>query len=350
MSLSWKQKFMLLIVTTLIGLTIATMVSLSGLAKVSDAYDARGQARTYESASLALLNDWLAIERTSESLEPEQVDSYQKQLQSLAAQSLALEESAGVLSDDAIDAAAQEIRTQVEQYVRLRSDWLALNQQLGLTPADGLRATMSNVIDNELRKISISIFNDDISVISSAYRDYLSTYDTAYAQKTREALKRMLTTVREMDWQEIDIGQAIQGFDDAFSEAEQLVVSVSVTESKLSDAGTRIRNLVTEQNNVLRRELIVATSRQAEEARTSSTWLIIATAAAVLAILVITLTAASRTLVKRLNETVDLLTHVAGGGISVNGLNREITRTMNSTGWAWQPTRCWTMCLASLVK
>ena len=316
MSLSWKQKFMLLIVATLIGLAIATMVSLSGLAKVSDAYDARGQALTYESASLALLNDWLAIERMSESLEPAQVDRYQEQLQSLAAQSLALEESAGALSDEAIDATAQEIRTQVERYVQLRSDWLALNQQLGLTPADGLRATMSNVIDNELRKISISIFNDDISIIASAYRDYLSTFDPAYAQTTREALERMLTTVREMDWQDIDIGQAIQGFDDAFSEAEQLVVSVSGTQSNLSDTGTRIRNLVTEQNGVLRRDVIVVTSRQAEEARTSSTWLIIATAAAVLAILVITLTAASRTLVRRLNEAVGLLTQVAGGDLS----------------------------------
>lgn len=315
MSLSWKQKFMLLIVATLIGLAIATMVSLGGLAKVSDAYDARGQARAYESASLALLNNWLAIERVSESLEPAQVDRYQEQLQSLAAQSLALKESAGALSDEAIDATAQEIRTQVEQYVQLRRDWLALSQQLGLTPADGLRAAMSNNI-NELRKISISMFDDDISIIASAYRDYLSTFDPAYAQTTREALERMLTIVRKMDWQDIDIGQAIQGVDDVFSEAEQLVASVSGAQSKVSDTGTRIRNLVTEQNDVLRRDVIVATSRQAEEARTSSTWLIIATAAAVLAILVITLTAASRTLVKRLNEAVGLLTQVAGGDLS----------------------------------
>ncbi|PHQ26992.1 chemotaxis protein [Marinobacter guineae] len=316
MALSWKQKFMMLIVATLIGLAIATMASLSGLDKVSDAYEARGQARAYESASLTLLNDWLALERLSESLAPEQVESYQQQLESLSGQALALSESATTLPGDTINAIAQQIREQVAKYTRLRTEWLALNRQLGLTPDTGLRATMSSAIDDNLRKISISIFNDDINIISSTYRDYLSTFEASYAQTTREALDRMQTTVRDMEWQEIDIGKAVQAFDDAFAKAEQLITSLSTIENQLADAGASIRSQITEQNNLLRTELIVATSQRAEEARTSSTWLIIATAAAVLVILVITLTAASRTLVKRLNDAVRLLTQVAGGDLS----------------------------------
>lgn len=316
MALSWKQKFMMLIVATLIGLAIATMASLSGLDKVSDAYEARGQARAYESASLTLLNDWLALERLSESLAPEQVESYQQQLESLSGQALALSESATTLPGDTINAIAQQIREQVAEYTRLRTEWLALNRQLGLTTDTGLRATMSSAIDDNLRKISISIFNDDINIISSTYRDYLSTFEASYAQTTREALDRMQTTVRDMEWQEIDIGKAVQAFDDAFAKAEQLITSLSTIENQLADAGASIRSQITEQNNLLRTELIVATSQRAEEARTSSTWLIIATAAAVLVILVITLTAASRTLVKRLNDAVRLLTQVAGGDLS----------------------------------
>ena len=75
MALSWKQKFLLLIVATLIGLAIATLASLSGLGRVSDAYEAQSEARAYESASLTLLNDWLGLERMSESLEPNQVET-----------------------------------------------------------------------------------------------------------------------------------------------------------------------------------------------------------------------------------------------------------------------------------
>jgi len=316
MALSWNQKFMLLIVATLIGLAIATLASLSGLGRVSDAYEARGQARAYESASLSLLNDWLALERLSESLAPDQAGSYQQQLESLSPQALALSESATTLPDQAIATIAQQMRGQVTEYTRLRSEWLALNQQLGLNPDTGLRATMSSAIDDGLRKISLSIFNDDINIISSNYRDFLSTFEPSYAQATREALKRIQATVREMEWQEIDIGKSVQAFADAFARAEQLIASLSGIESQLADTGASIRSLITEQNHLLRTELIVATSLRAEEARTSSTWLIVATAAAVLAILIITLTTASRTLVKRLNDAVNLLTQVAGGDLS----------------------------------
>ncbi|MBC7184905.1 MAG: methyl-accepting chemotaxis protein, partial [Marinobacter sp.] len=316
MALSWNQKFMLLIVATLIGLSIATLASLSGLGRVSDAYEARGQARAYESASLSMLNDWLALERLSESLAPDQVASYQQQLESLTAQAVALSESANTLPDEAIATSAQQIRAQVTKYTRLRSEWLALSQQLGLSPDTGLRATMSSAIEDGLRKISISIFNDDINIISSNYRDYLSTFEPSYAQVTREALERMQATVRDMDWQEIDIGKSVQAFADAFARAEQLIASLSGIESQLADIGASIRSLIAEQNHLLRTDLIVSTSERAEEARASSTRLIIATAAAVLAILIITLTTASRTLVKRLNDAVNLLTQVAGGDLS----------------------------------
>ncbi|SFR43459.1 methyl-accepting chemotaxis protein [Marinobacter gudaonensis] len=316
MALSWNQKFMLLIVATLIGLGLATTASLSGLGRVSDAYEARGQARAYESASLTLLNDWLALERLSGSLKPEQVEEYQQQLASLAEQATSLSESAVPLPDDDIASMAKQIQAQVTEYTRLRTEWLALKQQMGLTASDGLRATMATAIDENLRKISISIFNNDINTIASTYRDYLDTFDPAYAQATREALERMKATVVEMDWQDIDIGQAVKAFDEAFTQAETLASELAGIESQLENLGDSIRNLVTRQNNLLRKELIVATSQQAEDTRTFSTWLIIITALAVVVILVITLTTASRTLVRRLNATVDLLTRVAGGDLS----------------------------------
>ena len=84
MSLSWKQKFSLLIAATFVGLAIATLTSLSGLAKVSEAYEAQGQARAYEAAVLNLLSDWLTVERLSEDLEPGKVETYQARLASLS--------------------------------------------------------------------------------------------------------------------------------------------------------------------------------------------------------------------------------------------------------------------------
>ncbi|MBW0147057.1 methyl-accepting chemotaxis protein [Marinobacter arenosus] len=317
MSLSWKQKFSLLIAATFVGLAIAMLASLSGLSKVSEAYEARGEARAYGASSLGLLNDWLALERLSEDLTPDRVAAFQDELEALTGQADQLTEFAQHLPDGAgMEKTAARVRDKVQEYTELRHEWLAASQTLGLTSDEGLKATLSGYVDNDLRQISISIFNDDINVIASNYRDYLDTFDAAYAERTREAVVRMQSVVREMDWQDIDIGQAVQGLADAFAEAENVIGGLAQLETRLAASGTALRALIDQQNEALDNGLIPATSEQAEEARTASTWLIVATSVAVLVVLILTLTGASRTLVRRLNEVVSLLSQVAAGDLS----------------------------------
>ncbi|AOY86926.1 chemotaxis protein [Marinobacter salinus] len=316
MALSWKQKFAVLIAATFIGLAIALATSLSGLSKVSEAYEARGQARSYETASLGLMNDWLNADRLSENLTPDVVGAYQTQLDSLETQAAGLATLAEKLSEPSIAGTAEDIRDAVNQYTDMRREWLGLSQTLGLTNSDGLKAKMAGIVESDLREIGISIFNDDINIIASNYRDYLDTFDASYAEKTREAVARMQAVVKEMDWQDIEIGQSVQGFADAFAKSDEIVTSLADLEARLETTGSNLRDTIISQGKSLRTGIIASTSAQAEEARTASTWLIIATSAAVLVVLILTLTGASRTLVKRLNEVVELLTRVASGDLS----------------------------------
>ena len=143
MALSWKQKFAVLIAATFVGLAIALAASLSGLSKVSEAYEARGQARSYQTASLSLMNDWLNSDRLSENLTPDLVGTFQTQLDSLETQATELTTSAEKLSEASIDESAEEIRDAVNQYTDLRREWLGLSQTLGLTNSDGLKAKMA---------------------------------------------------------------------------------------------------------------------------------------------------------------------------------------------------------------
>ncbi|MEA1081188.1 methyl-accepting chemotaxis protein [Marinobacter qingdaonensis] len=317
MALSWKQKFLLLIAATFLGLAIATLASLSGLAKVSEAYEARGQAQGYGAASLNLLNDWLAVERLSEDLTPDTADRFRVMLDSLLAQANELTELAAQLPTEAeTEAGAGEVRDRVQDYTELRREWLATSQTLGLTHNDGLKATLSGYVDNDLRAISISIFNDDINTIASNYRDYLDSFDPSYAEQTRDAIARMQAVVTDMEWQDIDIGQAVQGLATAFTEAETVVGDLAALEAQLEIRGSALRTLIDDQIDALNTGLIRTTSEQAVQARTASTWLILATSVVVLLVLVLTLTGASRTLVKRLNEVVRLLSQVASGDLS----------------------------------
>ncbi|MDK9557031.1 methyl-accepting chemotaxis protein [Marinobacter sp. M216] len=317
MALSWKQKFSLLIAATFIGLAIAMLASLSGLSKVSEAYEARGEARAYGTAALSLLNDWLALERISEDLTSDRVNAFQAGLDLLLRQADELAVSAQRLPDAAgIEKTAARIRSKVGEYTELRRQWLEASQTLGLSNDDGLKSTISAYVDNDLRQISISIFNDDINIIASNYRDYLNTFDRTYAERTREAVARMQAVVADMDWQEIEIGQAVKGLSESFAEAEKVISGLAELESRLEASGSSLRALIDQQNEALNNGLILATSEQAEQARTASTWLIVATSAAVLAVLILTLTGASRTLVRRLNQVVTLLSQVASGDLS----------------------------------
>jgi methyl-accepting chemotaxis protein len=175
---------------------------------------------------------------------------------------------------------------------------------------------MSDIVENKLRAISISLFNDDINIVDANYGNYLDTYELVYAEKTSEAVVRMLAVVEEMEWQEIELGQAVQSFAAAFAEAEKLVEAISETERKLAANDANIQSMIVSQGRLLRTGLIASTSAQAVDSRQASTWLVIATSVTVLVVLILTLTAASRTLVRRLNEVVELLTQVASGDLS----------------------------------
>ncbi|MCK7546764.1 methyl-accepting chemotaxis protein [Marinobacter koreensis] len=316
MALSWKQKFYLLIAATFVGLAVVLLTSLSGLSKVSDAYEARGEARNYEAASLTLLTDWLTVERVSEELNTDMVDDYLNRLASLKQQSEELARNAGSLPDPAIGGMADSIRKAMAQYTGLRRQWLETSQQLGLTHTDGLKAKLAGYVNDDLRQISISLFDNDINTISSSYRDYLETYDPAYAKTIRDTLEHMTGVVQEMDWQDNVIGQAVLGFEKAFNEAQAVIGKLSGMETELQALGKTIQSRITSQDEALRNGLIIRTGTTAEQARSTATWFVVTIAAAVLAGLVLTLTAASRTLVRRLDEVVGLLSRVASGDLS----------------------------------
>ncbi|EMP56169.1 methyl-accepting chemotaxis protein [Marinobacter santoriniensis NKSG1] len=316
MALSWKQKFYLLIAATFVGLAVVLLTSLSGLSKVTDAYEARGEARNYEAASLTLLTDWLTVERVSDDLSTDKVDDYLKRLASLKQQSEELAQRAASLPDPAISGMAENIRKAMAQYTQLRQQWLESSQELGLTYSDGLKAKLTTYVNDDLRKIVISLFDNDINTISSIYRDYLETYDPANAKTIRDTLDHMTGVVQEMDWQDTVIGEAVLGFEKAFNEAQAVIGKLSGMETELQSLRQTIHNQITDQDEALRTGLIISTGTTAEQARGTATWFVVIIAAIVLAVLVLTLTAASRTLVRRLDEVVGLLSRVASGDLS----------------------------------
>lgn len=314
--MSWKHKFWLLIGAMLIGLVLLTLSALRGLDQVTSSYVARGDATTYESTSLSLLVDWLKVESRSGNLRPSQVEEYQEQLQTLDTSADRLAQLSAGLGDSEVEASARNIRQQVSEYTDLRTEWLQQSRELGLSSSEGLKARLTYVIDEGLRKIGISILNDDVNQAIAGQGEFVSSYDLAAAELAFEAINSMQDLVSNMGWEDNDIGKAVSNFDTEFNKAYELVQSIVALETSLASAGQALEETIEQQNQSLQTGLIARTTDDADNARQASSWLIIITSIVVIVVLVLTLSQASRALVGRLNDVVRLLSKVAGGDLS----------------------------------
>ncbi|PPC75191.1 chemotaxis protein [Pokkaliibacter plantistimulans] len=315
LSLSWKQKFWLLISVTLVGLALMAISAFWGLNKVSSSFQSRQEATLYESASLQLLNEWLQIETQSDALTPDNASAYQDQLQSLVNSASNLVSKASDLHDDGIQSAATTIKQGVDSYAALRGQWLQTKQTLGMTPFDGQRKTLAAASEG-LNKISLSLIKDDIEAAINNQRDYLSTLNQTFAEQTKQAVAELNKKVKELQWEDTLIGKAVKEYEGTFHQVDQTIGQLRDLESQLQSSGDALKQTIEQQNESVRTGIIATTTKQAESAKQSSTWLMLGMSIAVAVFLLFTLNQVSSTLVRQLNKVMQLLSKVAEGDLT----------------------------------
>lgn len=315
-SLSWRQKFGLLIAATLIGLVLVALAALRGLDQVSESYEARSTANTYESASLSVWGEWLRVEVLSTELKAGEMARYQQLLGNLNEQARQLEMMSREIPDDDIQATASDIGESVSRYVELRRQWLDQQLVLGLSSSEGLHGEIVLAMNEGLREIGLSTLDADVESARRGYTDYFSSFAPESAQQTHQAIDSMWKFVTDLGLEDNFVGQAVSAFAEAFRKIEKQVNAILLTEQQLDTLGSELESVIVQQNRSLETGLVAQTTASAEEARESSAWLIIIVSAIVLAVLVITLTQASRTLVRRLRDAAGLLSRVAAGDLS----------------------------------
>ncbi|MDH2433674.1 methyl-accepting chemotaxis protein [Pokkaliibacter sp. MBI-7] len=131
-ALSWRHKFILLILVTLAGLALMTVSSLSGLIQVRASYKDMLQATAYETTSQRLLSDWMRIENLSITLSEDNQIELQNNLNTLTTSAEQMAAAADTLQDKDVSDAAQDILKNVNRYADLRGKWLDNRKQLGL--------------------------------------------------------------------------------------------------------------------------------------------------------------------------------------------------------------------------
>lgn len=315
LSLSWKQKFRLLTIVTLLSLSLMAASSFWASQRLSSALQARENVTAYTAASFALMNEWLKLAPQRQGLSPETQDNFPKQLSAFERRAGQLVLQARGLGQDAIDQQAGQIERLALEETRLQREWLALNRQLGLSPFTGKRQALTESAA-KLEPINIGLIRPFIAAAIANQRDYLATFDKGYAEKTEAAIADMQAQVIKLDWQNNQIGQAVAAFAGAFAQAHELIQKIHAIDARLSSLGKEFEQRFEEQNLMLHDGLLASTTGQAQQARRSSHWIMGLSFSGVALLLLITLSQASRSLIRQLNEVTRLLIQVASGNLT----------------------------------
>ena len=314
-SLSWQQKFRLLIAITLLSLGCMTAASLWANLQLDASLQAREDAKGYAGATVALMNDWRKNTALHLQLNPENLAQFQQGLASLEQSAQALVESAQQLGDDAVSQSAQAIDATIRQEIAQQRSWLALNQQLGLSPFEGQRQALADEAKN-LEPINIGLIQPAIAAALRNQRDYLSTFDTAYAQQAQQAIAELNAKITELDWQDNKIGQSVTRFSQAFAKTDELIRQIRDSNQQIGALGQQLEQQVTAQAEMLEQGILARTEHNAQRARRSANWIMGLSFLGVALFLTLTLNQASRTLVTRLQDVTRMLSKVASGDLT----------------------------------
>jgi methyl-accepting chemotaxis protein len=313
--LSWKQKFRLLIVITLISLGLMAASSFWASQRLSTSLQARAEATAYAGASFALMNDWLKLGPLRQTLTPETQDAFPQRLNALEQRAGQFVAQAQGLGYSVIAESARQIEQLILAETDLQRQWLELSQQLGLSPFAGKRQALANSAE-KLEPINIDLIRPFIAAALSNQRDYLATFDNSYADKTEAAIGDMQAKIDELDWRENQIGQAVTGFAETFAQAHALIQQIREIDTQLASLGWQIEQRIDEQNLTLKDGLLTTTALQAQQARRASHWIMGLSFVGVALFLLLTLSQASRTLMRQLDNVTQRLTQVASGNLT----------------------------------
>ncbi len=313
--LSWKQKFRLLILITLSSLALMTAASFWATQTLSAALQAREDATAYAGASAALMNQWLKLGAERRRLTPDDEEDFQDSLTALSALSRQYAERAERLDDESVIDSSRQIDDLLQEDIRLQHNWLEQSHELGLTPFTGQRAKLAES-GKGLERVSISLIQASIAEALSNQRDYLATFDEAYAERVHAALADLQARIIELEWQDSQVGKAVTSYSADFAAADGMIQRIAATEKHLLDQGRQIENSIEAQRVHLQQTVLANATRQAEQARSTANWSMGLTFVAVSLFMLITLSRASRLLMAQLDRVNRLLAQVAAGNLT----------------------------------
>jgi methyl-accepting chemotaxis protein len=315
LNLSWRRKFILLIILTLVSLVIIAASIFWGLKAVSSSYEVVYEISRYENSASSLATKLNVVEKQFSTLAEGDQKILLAKLDELEVDARALQNQASLLGDPDSVRFAESIRTETERYIASRRQWLPQKTKLGLSGATGFRQEHADIMAR-FQEMPLNLIDGIVSEINSSVSNYINTYDLALAKSSDQAITALENIVEEYDWQDIVVGENTRHYRDLFNRVDALVKDIATTSGNAERAGNELQQQIALQSEELQSGLIARSIKNAKSAETSAALISIGSIVFFGPLLVLVLFFTSRALVNQLNRVVDLLSQVSNGDLT----------------------------------
>ncbi|WP_165855726.1 methyl-accepting chemotaxis protein [Marinobacter sp. JSM 1782161] len=315
LNLSWRQKFLALIVVTPLGFLAIALAVIWGLESVSSSYRDAFDMINHQSRYGDLITRYNGVEKDLANFQSADRDAVIQRLDTFLAKAQDLSAQSKKLDDPAVRKLADQVSSQSRQYVEQRKTWIDELQTLGLTDEEGMRQTLTKAL-LDLKNLSISLFDETVEAVEQGKSRYINERDVTGAEGARQAISDLEALVKQYDWEDNVIGEKVKAYRKTFDQADNQMQALLAVDSQATASGEALQAAVMKLSETLHSSIVARSLAEAENAETSARWASLGTLGVFGPVLVIALFIASRTLVRRLQRTVEVLSGVSDGDLT----------------------------------
>lgn len=329
-SFSWKQKLKIVIVITLLGLILVTGSGYMGLSSVSKSFLQQKAATEYDTKSITLAGKLLQLKLASQNLTSKNSERFSADLQALKSLAFDMQAMANNLNYQRLNSFSARLSELVGAYVDGNKVILDGRSIIGFSPNEGKLKDLFNA-QKKLEDISFSMIEDDVINMITGQKGYLITKSKVDKQKLETGLTNLEATIIDMGWEDIEIGQSIAVYRNAYDEIKNLIDKESTIVSESQPVLTELNDIVQQQQKFLNDTVIKQVIAQADSTQQTAMNIMLIAAIIVGIIILISLGAIARELNNQLKLMQNFLKQVAEGNFSKrletnNNKNDEFTQ------------------------
>ncbi|MBJ7552385.1 methyl-accepting chemotaxis protein [Marinomonas ostreistagni] len=330
LNLSWKQRFLITIVTSVVALSCVAAAILWSYQTLERANDVKDNVSTYQQQITTFSNTLLKLKQSANALSIIEAARFESLLNDLSMQAQYFKEQAQRTSDAEVVTLSRRLEETVATYVDLQHVWFENRETLGLSGSLGHYATLTQY-GNVLFDISLSRVSQFSIPISLAQKGLIESRSQSDVIKIQQALTELTAMVEDFGWESNDIGKAVLEYAQVFDQVSQLITKDKQLSDQLQTMSLTIDQISSQQRQHLEEHILGLVLQQVSVAKSTAFLVVLAALLGMGVLITVTLMFMSRQLNHQLSYMKQVMSSVAAGDFSkrlqtTNNQNDELNQ------------------------